>query len=404
MNIFDDIESAVNAIKRGEMIIVVDDEDRENEGDFIMAAEKVTPEAINFMASEGRGLICVPITEKRARELELSPMVQKNSSQNETAFTISVDSANTGTGISCADRATTIEALANKKTLPTELLRPGHIFPLIAKDGGVLRRAGHTEAAIDLVHLAELQRTAVICEIMNPNGTMAKINDLVEIARKHKLKLINIKDLIEYRIKKEIGSMVKQTTVIDFPNKYGNFKLHMFESAVSPDSPHLALVKGKIDSSQAVLVRVHSECLTGDIFGSLRCDCGEQLDKSMRMIEKEGVGLVLYMRQEGRGIGLPNKIKAYKLQEQGYDTVSANHKLGFKADLREYGVGAQILYSLGVRKIKLLTNNPKKIVGLEGFDLEVVERCSIEIEPNLINRDYLITKKEKMGHMLSTLQ
>ena len=403
MTVFNKIDEAIEAIKMGEMIIVVDDEDRENEGDFVMAAQKITPTAVNFMAAHGRGLICTPVTEKKALELELDPMVKKNNSLHKTAFTISVDSINAGTGISCSDRATTIQALANDETKPEDLLRPGHIFPLIAKEGGVLRRAGHTEAAIDLVSLADLGNAAVICEIMNPDGTMSKVGDLAKISQQYGLKFINIKDLIEYRIKREIGLMIEQTTVIDFPSKYGHFKLHMFESSVSPESPHMAFVKGTIESDKSIMVRVHSECFTGDIFGSLKCDCGEQLDKAMQMIEEEGTGILLYMRQEGRGIGLPNKIKAYKLQENGYDTVTANHKLGFKTDLREYGVGAQILYSLGVRKMKLLTNNPKKIIGIEGFGLSVVERCPIEIQPNHVNKDYLITKKDKMGHLLSVV-
>ena len=405
MNIFNTIDEAIDSIKRGEIVIVVDDEDRENEGDFVMAAEKVTPEAINFMAVHGRGLICTPITEERALELELTPMVENNNSQNKTAFTISVDSVYVGTGISCHDRAATIKALVDKKTISTELLRPGHIFPLISQKGGVLRRAGHTEAAVDLATLAGMDPSGVICEIMNFDGTMAKVGELSKMARQYQLKLINIKDLIKYRREMELGDvpMIKKMDEIDFPNKYGNFQMHMFENKLSPGAPHVALVKGTINSDEPVLVRVHSECFTGDIFGSSRCDCGEQLTKSMEIIEREGVGVLLYMRQEGRGIGLVNKIKAYHLQEQGFDTVSANHKLGFKADLREYGVGAQILHSLGVRKIRLLTNNPKKIVGLKGFDLEVVERCPIEVEANSINKVYLMTKRDKMGHLLSNL-
>ena len=405
MNIFNTIEEAVESIKRGEIVIVVDDEERENEGDFIMAAEKVTPEAINFMAVHGRGLICTPITQERAVELELNPMVEHNNSQNKTAFTVSVDSIYVGTGISCEDRAATIMALLDKKTRPSELLRPGHIFPLISQKGGVLQRAGHTEAAVDLAVLAGMDPSGVICEIMNFDGTMAKTEELSKMAKQYQLKLINIKDLIKYRREMELGDvpMIKEMDRIDFPNKYGKFQMVTFDNKLSPGTPHVALVKGAIDSRKPVLVRVHSECFTGDIFGSLRCDCGEQLAKSMKIIEEEGTGILLYMRQEGRGIGFVNKIKAYHLQEQGFDTVSANHKLGFNADLREYGVGAQILHSLGVRKIKLLTNNPKKIVGLKGFDLEVVERCPIEVEANAINEMYLMTKRDKMGHLLSNL-
>ena len=405
MSTFDTIDEAIESIRKGEIAIVVDDEDRENEGDFVMAAEKVTPEAINFMAVHGRGLICTPITCERAMELELSPMVEHNNSQNETAFTVSVDSVHVGTGISCQDRASTIRALVDKKTRPSELLRPGHIFPLISQKGGVLRRAGHTEAAVDLATLAGMDPSGVICEIMNFDGTMAKVGELSKMARQYQLKLINIKDLIKYRREMELGDvpMIKQMEQIDFPNKYGIFQMHMFENKLSPGEPHMALVKGEISEKESVLVRVHSECFTGDIFGSLRCDCGEQLEQSMKIIEQEGTGVLLYMRQEGRGIGLVNKIKAYHLQQQGFDTVSANQKLGFKADLREYGVGAQILHSLGVRKIRLLTNNPKKIVGLKGFDLEVVERCPIEIEANSANKHYLMTKRDRMGHLFSEL-
>ena len=407
MTVFNPIEEAVEALSKGEMVIVIDDEDRENEGDFLMAAEKATPEAINFMAIHGRGLICVPITCERADELELLPMVEHNNSRHETAFTVSIDSIHVGTGISSYDRAKTIAAIVDKKTLPSQLIRPGHIFPLLAQKGGVLRRAGHTEAAVDLVSLAGLNPAAVICEIMNFDGRMAKVKELSNIARQYHLKLVNIKDLIEYRRKWEIRKeipMIKEMARIDFPNKYGRFRLCMFENKFSPGLPHIALVKGTIDSEVPVLVRVHSECFTGDIFGSLRCDCGNQLEESMHIIEREGMGILLYMRQEGRGIGLINKIKAYSLQDQGHDTVTANQELGLKSDLREYGIGAQILHSLGVRKMRLLTNNPRKIVGLEGFDLEVVERVPIEIEANSINKKYLKTKRDKMGHILSRLQ
>ena len=405
MDVFNTVEEAIESIRRGEIIIVVDDEDRENEGDFIMAAEKVTPEAINFMAVHGRGLICTPITHERAVELELSPMVEHNNSQNKTAFTVSVDSAYVGTGISCQDRATTIKALIDKDTPPSKLLKPGHVFPLVSEKGGVLQRAGHTEAAVDLAKLAGMDPSGVICEIMKFDGTMAKVEELSVMARQYQLKLIKIKDLIKYRMEMEVHNipLKKEMAIVDLPNKYGEFKMHTFENKLSQDEPHVALVKGIINSEEPVLVRLHSECFTGDIFGSLRCDCGEQLDKSMEIIEREGRGVLLYMRQEGRGIGLVNKVKAYHLQEQGFDTVDANNKLGFKADLREYGEGAQILHSLGVRKIRLLTNNPKKIVGLREFDLEVVERCPMEVEANSINKMYLMTKRDKMGHLISNL-
>ena len=403
-NIFNTIEEAIEDIAQGKMIIVVDDEDRENEGDLVMAAGKITPKAVNFMTVFGRGLICTPITQERAERLELFPMVEHNNSRYETAFTVSVDSIYGGSGISCRDRSRTILAMADKNTSPEELSRPGHVFPLIAKKGGVLRRAGHTEAAVDLVKLAGPDPTAVICEIMDADGNMAKIDELAKMAKHHNLKLINIKDLIRYRREKEVYQkrpMVWESINIDFPNRYGNFQLHMFESEASSRLPHIALVKGEIKREEPILVRVHSECFTGDIFGSLRCDCGDQLAASMQLIDREGCGVFLYMRQEGRGIGLSNKIKAYRLQDRGDDTVTANRKLGFKADLREYGIGAQILYLLGVRKIRLLTNNPKKIIGIEGFGLEVVERCPIEMKANSVNKKYLKTKKDKLGHLLS---
>ena len=405
MKDFDSIESAIEDIKIGKMVIVVDDEDRENEGDFVMAAEMINDEAINFMARFGRGMICAPISNEIAVRLDLDLMVKNNMDTHKTAFTVTVDSAKTTTGISAADRSQTIKDLVNPESKPMDLKRPGHIFPLVAKKGGVLQRAGHTEAAVDLSSLAGFSRAGVICEIMNEDGTMARRDQLLELADHWNMKMITIKDLIEYRRKNSNIEFeteeenVKFTEVIDFPNKYGEFKLHMFESNLS-DEHHLAMVKGDVSNGEKVLVRVHSECFTGDIFGSLRCECGEQLEQAMKQIEAEGRGVLVYLRQEGRGIGLPNKIKAYALQDKGFDTVEANKKLGFKDDLREYGVGAQILKTLGVKKMKLMTNNPRKIVGLEGFDLEIVERVSLEIEAHDKNLDYLKTKKEKLGHML----
>ncbi|RMD87872.1 MAG: bifunctional 3,4-dihydroxy-2-butanone-4-phosphate synthase/GTP cyclohydrolase II [Calditrichaeota bacterium] len=394
---FNSIEEAIEDFRQGKILIVVDDEDRENEGDFIMAAEKVTPEKINFMAKYGRGLICVPMTGERLDELDLHPMVSENTEKLRTYFTVSVDAKkNTTTGISAFDRCETVRALIDPKTRPKDLARPGHIFPLRAREGGVLVRAGHTEAAVDLARLAGLYPAGVLCEIMDEDGHMARIPRLKELARQFDLKIITIKDLIEYRRRKE--KLVKRVVTTNFPTEYGNFVLHLYESAVD-EQHHVAVVKGHIDE-QPTLVRVHSQCLTGDIFGSLRCDCGEQLRQALRMIEKEGKGVVLYMRQEGRGIGLANKIKAYQLQDQGKDTVEANEALGFKPDLRHYGIGAQILYDLGVRRIRLLTNNPKKIVGLEGYGLEIVERVPIQVPPNKINARYLATKRDKLGHLL----
>ena len=403
---FDSIESAIQDISQGKMVIVLDDEDRENEGDFVMAAEFITPEAVNFMATHGRGIICTPIPVERAEQLELGLMVQANNSNHETAFTVSVDANNGGTGISANDRAQTVKLLAKSSTHPSELVKPGHIFPLISKPGGVLQRAGHTEASVDLVKLADSGDTGVICEIMNEDGTMARRDQLLEMAKKWDMKIITIKDLISYR--RKLGHIetplkearVQETSVIDFPNKYGEFKLHMFETTVPLTSHHVALVKGEINEDSPVLVRVHSECLTGDIFGSLRCRCGSQREAAMKKIQDEGSGVLLYLRQEGRGIGLPNKIKAYALQDSGLDTVEANHRLGFPDDLREYGVGAQILRSLGVKKMRLMTNNPRKIVGLEGFGLEVSERVPLEIKAHESNRSYLQAKKEKLGHWL----
>lgn len=391
------IEEAIEEIRNGNLVIVVDDEDRENEGDFLTAARNITPEIINFMATHGRGLICVPITEKRAIELELDLMVNKNTESHQTAFTVSIDLLGHGctTGISAHDRAATIQALIHPDTKPQDLARPGHIFPLIAKNEGVLRRAGHTEAAIDLARLAGFEEAGVIVEILNEDGSMARLPQLLEIAKIHHLKVISIKDLISYRMSKD--SSIVQDIVVDMPTKYGNFKLHSFTHMTSGQQ-HLALVKGNWETDTPVLVRVHSSCFTGDILHSLRCDCGEQLHHAMMMIEQEGQGVILYMNQEGRGIGLLNKLKAYKLQEQGLDTVEANLELGFNMDERDYGIGAQILNYLNITKIRLLTNNPKKRAGLLGYGLEIVENVPIEIKPNMHNEKYLMTKRDKLGH------
>jgi len=395
----DSIESAIEDIRNGKMIIVVDDEDRENEGDFLAAAESVTPEMINFMAREGRGLICVPLTEERCAELDLNLMVGKNTATYETAFTVSVDLLTKGvtTGISASDRSLTVKALADPNTLPSELGKPGHIFPLKAKSGGVLRRAGHTEAAIDFARMAGFSPAGCIVEILNEDGTMARLPDLVEVAKKHKLKLVTIKDLIEYRLKNE--SLIQREISVQMPTAWGDFDLVPFKQ-LHNDMEHLALIKGTWEKDEPVMVRVHSSCVTGDIFGSCRCDCGEQLHNAMHMVEEEGKGVILYINQEGRGIGLLNKLKAYKLQEQGYDTVEANEKLGFKMDQRDYGIGAQILRDLGISKMRLITNNPSKRAGLIGYGLEIVENVTLRVKPNKHNAKYLETKKSKMGHEL----
>ena len=393
----DSIEEAIEAIKNGEIIIVVDDEDRENEGDFVSAAEKTTTEMVNFMVKEGRGLMCTPLTSKRCEELELTMMVGKNTAQHETAFTVSVDLLGNGctTGISASDRAKTIQALVNKDTKPEDLGRPGHIFPLRAAEGGVLRRSGHTEAAIDLAILADLEPVGVLIEILNEDGTMARLPQLFEIAKKFDLKLVSIKDLIEYRLSKE--SLIKREIGVDMPTEWGHFDMVAFRQ-LDNDQLHLALIKGTWEADESVMVRVHSSCVTGDIFGSCRCDCGAQLHAAMEMIEQAEKGVILYMNQEGRGIGLLNKLKAYKLQEMGRDTVEANLELGFKMDERDYGVGAQILRDLGIKKMKLISNNPKKRAGLMGYGLEIVESIPIEISSNPYNEKYLQTKRDKMGH------
>jgi 3,4-dihydroxy 2-butanone 4-phosphate synthase/GTP cyclohydrolase II len=395
---FDPIEEAIYELMQGKVVIVVDDEDRENEGDFVALAEKCTPEVINFMVTHGRGLVCTPITESRAKELDLQPMVDRNTDPHGTAFTVSVDYQSSTTGISAHERSNTIKALINPTVKRTEFKRPGHIFPLVAKEGGVLRRAGHTEAAVDLARMSGSSYPAgVICEIMNEDGSMARVPQLREIADRFDLKLITIKDLIKYRNKKD--TLIRREVEVNLPTAYGTFKAIAYTNVLD-DKEHIALVKGTIDSDTATLVRVHSECLTGDIFGSYRCDCGPQLHAALKQIEEEGSGVLLYMRQEGRGIGLINKLKAYVLQEQGLDTVEANEKLGFAADLRDYGIGAQILKDIGICKMKLLTNNPRKRAGLEGYELEVVERVALEIGLHEENRKYLQTKKSKLGHIL----
>ena len=394
---FNTIEEAITAIKNGEMIIVVDDEDRENEGDLVMAADKATPEAINFMAKYGRGLICLPMEENAINKLGLSSMVKDNTDQFHTAFTESIDAAETTTGISAYERSLTIRKAIHKDAKPADFKKPGHIFPLVAKPGGVLKRAGHTEASVDLARLAGLKPAGVICEIMNDDGTMARVPDLMQYKETHNLKMITIEALIEYRAQQD--SYIRRAAESRLPTEHGEFRMIGYENTLSGEH-HVALVKGDITPEEPVMLRVHSECLTGDAFSSKRCDCGEQLNAAMHKIQKEGKGVLLYMRQEGRGIGLINKIRAYHLQDQGMDTVEANEALGFDADLRDYGIGAQILKDLGVGKIRLMTNNPRKINGLRGHGLKVVERISIQMNHNERNEHYLKTKKSKLGHML----
>ncbi len=395
---FSAVEDAIKDFQKGKIVIVVDDEDRENEGDFVFAAERCTAEAINFMAKHARGIICVALTDQRTRELSLDPMVESNTSLHETSFTVSVDYIyGTTTGVSAHDRNSTVHALTDPKTKPSELARPGHIFPLRAIEGGVLRRAGHTEAVIDLCNFAGLYPAGVLCEILNEDGSMARVPDLMNLAQHFHLHIITVQDIIQYRTQRE--KLVKKVVSTRLPTKYGKFDIHIYKSD-NDNKEHIALVKGDVHPEKPILVRVHSECLTGDVFGSMRCDCNDQLVAALKMVEKEGAGIILYMRQEGRGIGLSNKIRAYKLQDEGLDTVEANEKLGFRPDLRDYGIGAQILRDLGVRQMRLMTNNPKKVVGLHGYGLDIVERIPLEALPHEHNEKYLRTKRDKLGHLI----
>jgi 3,4-dihydroxy 2-butanone 4-phosphate synthase/GTP cyclohydrolase II len=398
MNLFCSVDQAIEEIKNGRVLIVVDDEDRENEGDFICAAEYVTPDIVNFMVTHGRGMLCVALNKKRLDDLKLPLMVDSNSALHGTQFTVTVDAIEgTTTGISAADRALTIKKLVDENSKPEDFARPGHIFPLRAFDEGVLRRAGHTEAAVDLCKLAKLKPAGVLCEILKQDGGMARIPDLIKIAQKHNLKILTVQDLIKYRIKNEV--LIEKITDIHFPTAHGDFRLHLYRNLLDKKK-QIALIKGTPNPKEPFLVRMHSECLTGDVFHSLRCDCNEQLNLALELIQNNGSGALVYMRQEGRGIGLENKIKAYKLQDEGLDTVEANEKLGFKPDLRDYGIGAQILLDLGIKKIKLVTNNPKKVIGLKGYGLEIIERIPIEIKPNEKNSKYLETKRDKLGHII----